>query len=346
MVRRRRTAVVLACAMVAARIDGADGSADSWLPRRMQSLQMTTQCAEAIDAEPGKSVAEIASCINTCMREVDGHYERGLSPLNDPAAGTAGGMRSDQNWHVGGREPSGGTLRTDMPIELGAGAGSMSACQTCVLALTMCAGETREQERARAVQAGVGQQGGWLRLDITAEDFTCRGTIQFGNETTDTRPAGARILTLTLTNLCYPAVCSYMDIENLFQYDVRGKVGARTNFAADASCDILATFLDSSAPWWILVLGIFYVIGNIAMSRSSNLKFLRCMLWCYMSFDIAVGMCLMVYGFLVISQGNMPPEIKIIMPLFGAVQVHHPFIPLLRKFAEWCVCKGPGLGLR
>ena len=339
---RRRAAVVLACATVAARIDGADGSADSWLPRRMQSLQMTTQCAEAIDAEPGKSVAEIANCINTCMREVDGHYERGLSPLSDPAAGTAGGMRSDQNWHAGGREPSGGALRTDMPIDAG---GSMSSCQTCVLALTMCAGETREQERARAVQAGVGQQGGWLRLDITAEDFTCRSVINFGNET-DPRAGGAagpRDLTLTLTNLCYPAVCSYMDIENLFQYDIRPQLAsARTNFAADASCDILATFLDSSAPWWILVLGIFYVIGNIAMSRSSNLKFLRCMLWCYMSFDIAVGMCLMVYGFLVISQGNMPPEIKIIMPLFGAVQVHRRISPAFCGM----VCERAGLGLR
>jgi len=83
----------------------------------------------------------------------------------------------------------------------------------------------------------------------------------------------------------------HQDVTDLFKYEIRDALSqrGRTNWESTASCDVLATFIDESAPWWILAIGFFYVIGNIALSSTGNPSFLRCMLWCYMAFDIGVG---------------------------------------------------------
>ena len=129
-----------------------------------------------------------------------------------------------------------------------------------------------------------------------------------------------------MREICFPAACSYDDIDKLFSYDIK-TIGVSTgterrdNFGGTATCDIAATFVDDSAPWWILVFGFFFVVGNIGLSSSGSPGFFRCMLWCYMAFDIAVGLGLIVYGFLVLSSGNMPTFMRVAFPLFGALQV-------------------------
>ena len=108
------------------------------------------------------------------------------------------------------------------------------------------------------------------------------------------------------------------DVTDLFKYEIRDALSQsqRTNWESTTACDVFATFIDESAPWWILAIGFFYVIGNIALSSTGNPSFLRCMLWCYMALDIGVGFGLIIYGFLVLSYGNMPTAIKVIFPLF------------------------------
>jgi hypothetical protein len=59
-------------------------------------------------------------------------------------------------------------------------------------------------------------------------------------------------------------------------------------YRAAASCDLLATFLDSSAPWWILVFAVLWVIGNIFLSRCAPAMLLKCALWLYIGYDVLV----------------------------------------------------------
>ena len=228
-------------------------------------------------------------------------------------------------WTPGNREGAWTSADPLFSEENEHGVADRSHCSECVLLLQRCAGEDREQERARAQQEGRTNQGGWLRLDITAEDFRCQATVKWGDEGEIQGEIPERTLRFTMRNICFPAVCSYDDIDKLFTYDIKSGVTKdgepRSNFQGDSTCDIAATFVDDSAPWWILVFSFFFVVANIALSSSGSPGFLRCMLWCYMAFDIAVGMGLIVYGVLVLSFGNMPTFMRVAFPLFGAVQV-------------------------
>ncbi len=205
------------------------------------------------------------------------------------------------------------------------GVADSTHCSECVLKLQQCAGEDREQERQRAQQEGRAN-GGWMRLDIAAEDFRCQATVKWGDERSGQGELPERTLRFTMRNVCFPAVCSYDDIDKLFTYDIKArgvnKGGEpRDNFEGESTCDIAATFVDDSAPWWILVFSFFFVVANIALSSSGSPGFLRCMLWCYMAFDLGVGLGLIVYGFFVLNFGNMPTFMKVAFPLFGALQV-------------------------
>jgi hypothetical protein len=75
----------------------------------------------------------------------------------------------------------------------------------------------------------------------------------------------------------------------------------------------MPALLTSTAPQsravldrWIFGTGFFYVIGNVAISRTPSVRALKCMLWCYMAIDFAIGFSLMIYGFVVVAQGDMP----------------------------------------
>lgn len=205
------------------------------------------------------------------------------------------------------------------------GVADRTPCGECVGLLQRCAGTTWDEQRAQAAKDGNGSPGGWMRLDITAEDFKCQATIRWGEPQIVSGEAENYPVRLTMPRLCFPAECSYDDIQKLFQYDIAGDVktasGEEYEYQGESTCDIAATIIDDSAPWWFLVFGFFFVVANIALSSSGSPGFLRCMLWCYMAFDIGVGFALIVYGFLVLQQGSMPVFIKVSFPLFGLVQV-------------------------
>ena len=273
--------------------------------RRMQ--QMEPECAEALELEPGKSVDDVAQCVATCLREVDAEItERERLGTDD---------KELTEWSV-----------DQLPKDENAmGVHDRSPCEQCVFLLQQCAGTALDEQRdADARNGRIDENGnGWLRLDITAQDFMCRSRINWGPESGAGEVNPAKPLWFNMNNLCYPAVCSYQDIQDLFEFDIQQFMqdAGKGNSRGTATCDIAATFIDESAPWWILVFGFFYVVGNVALSSSGSPAFLRCMLWCYMAFDIAVGFGLMIYGFLVLSYGNMPSQIKVVFPLFGAIQV-------------------------
>ena len=277
----------------------------AFMGRRAQQ-QMAPECAEVLAQEPGKSVEDVAACVATCMKEVDDAVARGGENAEKTVWTASDPLFTQENEH---------------------GVGDRSHCAECVGLLQFCAGESREQQRAQAAQEGRTGEGGWMRLDITAEDFRCQATVKWGDEASVMGEPPEKRLRFSMRNVCFPAVCSYDDIQDLFQYDIKstdrvtvdGRL--RTNYEGDATCDIAATFVDDSAPWWILVFGFFFVVANVALSSSGSPGFLRCMLWCYMAFDLAVGLGLIVYGFMVLNFGNMPGFVKISFPLFGAVQV-------------------------
>lgn len=281
------------------------GAQPEFMRRGLQ--QMEPECVDAISREPGKKVDEVARCAATCMDEVE--QLRALDEVNaaKTAWDAADAQFTEDNEH---------------------GLPGSSHCRECVIQLQECASTTLTEQRAQAARSGDGQNsGGWMRLDLTADDFTCLATLKWGDEATEDGEVPEQTLRFSMPGLCFPAVCSYADIQDLFKYDMfaTGRIvknnAQRANAQGSATCDIAATFVDDSAPWWILAFSFFFVVGNVALSTSSNPAFLRCMLWCYMAFDIAVGLGLIVYGFLVLSHGNMPNWIKYSFPLFGAVQV-------------------------
>eukprot|EP01043_Picozoa_sp_COSAG02_P093121 COSAG02_NODE_29665_length_565_cov_0.927039_1_plen_153_part_01 len=101
------------------------------------------------------------------------------------------------------------------------GVADNSYCAECVALLQRCAGESREMARQRAQQEGRSDQAGWMRLDITAEDFRCQATVKWGEERSGQGEIPERTTRFTMRNVCFPAVCSYDDIEKLFAYDIK-----------------------------------------------------------------------------------------------------------------------------
>lgn len=250
-----------------------------------QYSQLDSDCL----AELEKQSKLPAECIRECMVEIETRYSQG----NPASVWSLGSAESSPVSPVAGSTASAGEQQWTANQDL---------CRRCV--------ENLRAEREPDHQVG------WLEnADIWAETFTCDGKIHWGNE------SKAQALTLNLGGMRFPAVCSEQDISSLFE-DSHFSTGIQSNnFKGEATCDLFATLFDDSAPWWIFGVGIFWVICNVALSRTPSLRALKCMLWCYMTFDIAIGLCLVIYGFLVMSQSGMPVLMKILFPLFGAVQV-------------------------
>ena len=244
--------------------------------------QIKEDCFAAL-VQQNKAPADVAACVINCMN----------------------GATSYGAWYHSGRwSPE--QIDADNEIDNSVG----TSCVRCTSVLRRCPSGTTSYGDEGRLSHGI---------DLSASSFLCDGTISWANASAIISTATPRLL---LNDFCFPGECSYTDIRDLFEYELIPKLAPRyTNVQARASCDILATFLNDSAPWWILSFGIVWVIMNTFCTRAAPGMILRCLLWGYIAWDVLIGGLMLIFGLFFLFPQKIPQFIKLATPLMGILQM-------------------------
>eukprot|EP01052_Picozoa_sp_SAG31_P039098 SAG31_NODE_5350_length_2593_cov_1.862871_3_plen_307_part_00 len=242
-------------------------------------------CFEELERE-SKTPADVAGCVASCLDDVN----------------LIGAW-----YHLGQWTPE--AVDADETVRPNSG-----LCMRCARSLRRCPDSTIEYGDEGRLAHGI---------DLSADTFRCDGTVSWVNQSSQLGPRAPRLF---LNDVCFPGVCSYDDIRELFSFEMQPLMpdaySTTYRLQARADCDILATFFDDSAPWWIMSFGILWAIFNTFCTRAAPGIILRCMVWSYIAWNVVVGGLMFLFGVFFLIPQPIPRFIKFATPLLGIVQVN------------------------
>jgi hypothetical protein len=189
------------------------------------SSQLDPDCLAALTASSKDPAGH--RCMAFCMDEVQARYEAGgyVDSSGSLAAMWSLGADPINRPLVMQNEPENTPQTSDVDQwDAHNNGGKRTKCVECIQRLRQCEGDKKDSREQRNFANGDASKDGWIKLDISAEDFGCRGKMRWGKTA-----RAPKNLTLIMDGLCYPAICSSQDIDNMFKYEI-------TKSAARCAC--------------------------------------------------------------------------------------------------------------
>lgn len=204
------------------------------------------------------------------------------------------------------------------------------SCAECAAELTQCKPQT----------SGTGEAG-WLEdtgaLDAQASEFTCGAEFRWTNITRATadEPDSSVSMMIRLSDLCYPAVCSYIDIADLTE-DAGAVVAAHTpdtvsGVATNSVCDLVGSFVNADFAWVIFIFALILIAASCCMPRAKVVPYVAMvwMLYAFTLIDVLVGIGFVGLASILQSESDFPQYL--ILTVLGVGVVH-----LVIAVVLWC----------